>query len=103
MTLHCNWAAVGVKCCSGNVRCGPCLLVFKDVWQNATVFIVVGAVILAFAVQLDETVKCNHRTGGAERDLLVGGFDVDPADLIEPGSFHLAGDGPLPDQGVERS
>ena len=69
--------------------------------QNAGFFVVAArAVIAAFTVDLHEAVERDHRSGGAERQGAVAGWDID-ADLVEHGGFHLAGHGPAPDQRVQ--
>ena len=60
----------------------------------------VALVVLAFLIEREEAVEQSHRAGGAQRDLAVGGRDVDGR-AFEFCAFHLAGDGALPDQLIE--
>ncbi len=62
--------------------------------------VLVGIVVAALVVDLEEPVEEHDLAGGAQLDLAVGAADVDGR-AFEPGGLHLAGEGALPDQVVE--
>ena len=68
--------------------------------RQATVLIIVGVVVAAFLIKLQEAVEAHDRAGCAERDPARRAIDVG-RDLVHHRRFHLAGDGTLPDQLVE--
>ena len=89
---------IGVHFLAGQV------LAFLDVRQDAQLVVIVavgrGVLVLAFLIDLEETVKGDDRAGRAQGGGAVGGRDID-GDLVEHRVFHLAGDRAFPDQVVE--
>ena len=72
------------------------ILCCRRTWQDAGARIG-GAIILIFAVEFQETVKGNHRTGSAELRAAILGGDIHRG-LVHFGRGHLGCDRALPDQ-----
>jgi len=68
--------------------------------RQPAVLVVVGVVVAAFLIQLQEAVEADDRAGRAEGDPAGRAIDVG-RDLIHHRRFHLAGNRALPDQLIE--